>query len=281
MRLSTHSFEPAAPHRRGRPAAHPHSGPGRGPAAHSPGPAASPEPATPQCPARCPHAGASWRGSTITPPPKQIRPNLPLRSGSLLGGGALRESGITLSPPPREATGADGHLSRGQHRVAWTLRHRGPSACSPRPGPQQGCPRGTLAPPASPGRWSWARLGAGAQRDGQDGQRHPRQPPPCGKPRRAWGAPPSPGGQARVPGSFAQDLVALPCALTRRRRRFRSVTTTLNCSALRSGSYNVLFAGCFVSDLIYNRKHKVLSEYIFAQPISFFNIYPESFLHCK
>ena len=32
---------------------------------------------------------------------------------------------------------------------------------------------------------------------------------------------------------------------------------------------HVLFADCFVFDLIYNRKHNVLSEYIFAQLISF------------
>lgn len=38
-----------------------------------------------------------------------------------------------------------------------------------------------------------------------------------------------------------------------------------------------LICRLFLFDLIYNRKHNVLREYIFAQLISFFNIYSKSF----
>lgn len=69
-----------------------------------------------------------------------------------------------------------------------------------------------------------------------------------------------------------------PTVTTKRLRCFVFRKYHLNCYILCSGFYTVLFAHYFVSDLIYNRKHNVLSEYIFAQVISFFfNIYSENF----
>jgi hypothetical protein len=80
--------------------------------------------------------------------------------------------------------------------------------------------------------------------------------------------------------NFAENLLVFlsgPTVTTKRLDVFYFVNTILNCYILCSGFYNVLFADYFVSDLIYNQKHSVLSEYIFAQLISFFNIYSESF----
>lgn len=72
-----------------------------------------------------------------------------------------------------------------------------------------------------------------------------------------------------------------PTVTTKRLRCFVFRKYHLNCYILCSGFYTVLFAHYFVSDLIYNRKHNVLSEYIFAQVISFFLIFIRRILHCK
>lgn len=73
--------------------------------------------------------------------------------------------------------------------------------------------------------------------------------------------------------NFAENqnlFLSHPTVTTKRLRCFLFRKYHLNCYILCSGFYTVLFAHYFVSDLIYNRKHNVLSEYIFAQVISFF-----------
>lgn len=86
--------------------------------------------------------------------------------------------------------------------------------------------------------------------------------------------------------NFTENLIfffkkSRPTVTTKRLRCFLFRKYHLNCYILCSGFYTVLFAHYFVSDLIYNRKHNVLSEYIFAHVISFFLIFIRRILHCK